>query len=345
MTGMPIDLPGLRCWVEAPDAVLTDTGTYLAPAQCSYSATPISADARIVGRIDDDAVRAAFAVPGLHTTVWSHPELAYRCADRVDGRTLIPAHGPRHVIQVSGEAPQLCVRVAALEVPVLVRVVRRVVRALALRGVEAAGGACVHAGAVRLGTGGLLVGGAPGCGKTSVLTELIETHGAQPVSNDRTAILTDTSGCWMGHGIPLAWRYAPPGLAASPLLAAAARQGTLRRGGGLVDGKVEFTLGEIGKHLHSEPLPATKLTRVLLLHRGSDPAVNPLTPEFAARHLSLDPEPFADDWLDLRRRIGALVTAGVPQQLLRAVDTTILRWQEPVELAGLARRLAKEAWS
>lgn len=343
MTGMLIDLPGLRCWVEAPDAVLADMGTYLAPAQYSYSTAAVPADARLVGWIDEDAVHAAFAVPGLHTTVWSHPELAYRCVDTVEERTVLPAHGPRHVIRVSGEVPQLCVRVAAIEVPVLVRVARRVVRALVLRGVEAAGGACVHAGAVCLGTGGLLVGGAPGCGKTSVLTALIETHGAQLVSNDRTAILTDTSDCWMGHGIPLAWRYAPPGLAASPLLAAAARQGTLRRGGGLVGGKVEFTLGKIGKHLHSTPLPATKLTRVLLLDRGSDPAANPPNPEAAVRHLSLDPEPFADDWLDLRRRIGALVTASVPQRLLRALDTTILRWQEPVELAGLARRLAKEA--
>jgi hypothetical protein len=344
VTGLLVELPGLRCRVEAPDRVLAEICAYLAAAQ--HSVSPQSAAAHIIAEVDREAVRAAAATCAATAdapVVRSHPQLNYWHRDTRDGRVLLPVHGPRHAIRVSGSVPRLQIHVAALDLAALARQTKRVLRALVLRAVDAAGGGSVHGGAVRLAATGLLVGGLPGSGKTSVITALVETHGAGPISNDRTAVLADTHGRWTAHGVPLAWRYTPEGLAASPRLSAARRETRLRRGHDLVDGKIEFTLDEIGRHLGATPLPATPVTRIVILDRAGRHMPRPTGPRATARHLRLDPDPFAEDWLDLHARLDSRPTTGVPERLTRSVDTSILRWRDPTELASLARCLARRA--
>ncbi len=345
MSALRIELLGLPCWVQGPHVVLSAVRAYFAPAQCSDRVDDESVVVHIVAHVDSDLVRAAVGSCGGHAgprVVVSHPHLRYYCQDLHGVRVLLPEHGPPHVIRVAGSHPGLTIHVSAFDHSALARVTRRVLRALVLRGAEAAGGGSVHAGTVRLARTGLLVGGKPGSGKTSVITALIEAHGAQPVSNDRTAVVGDAEGAWTAHGVPLAWRYAPEGLSGSVRLSHAITTETLRRGRDLVDGKIELTLEEIGRHLRSVPLPATQLNRVVVLQRCS-PDARPVGPLNAADHLTLDPDQFADDWLDLRSRLGARPTSCLPERLTRLMDTSVMSWRDPAELAPLARRVAREA--
>ncbi|MEU6190237.1 hypothetical protein [Nocardia sp. NPDC047038] len=269
----------------------------------------------------------------------SHPEYRYR-AWLLAGRTMLaPLHRVDHVITVDGRH----LAVSARE-HVAATIGVRVARQLIMRGGESAGGHCVHAGAVELDGVGVLVGGRPGAGKTSVLTHLIERHGAVPVSNDRTMLMPTDSGDWTAVAVPLAWRISPEANAASPRLRTALASASPIRGRGLVDGKLEWTPAEIGRILGVSCAPATSPQRIVILMRANHRTGHPST-HLLRRHLGFgNADFFTDDWLSLRPSPsgggGAGTETGSWWSTLADVPASVLGWTEPDQIASVADTIA-----
>lgn len=122
---------------------------------------------------------------------------------------------PNHVITVKGNRVLVTAELRQVAATIGVRIVRQLI----MRGGEARGGQAVHAGAVDINGDGVLVGGHPGAGKTSVMTRLVEDHGARYIANDRTVLIPADTDSWCAVGVPLAWRFTPESINGSPRLA------------------------------------------------------------------------------------------------------------------------------
>lgn len=133
----------------------------------------------------------------------SHPDQRYQIWTAEDHRVLVPERAQDHVITVR----ESHISVTAEQEQVAATTGVRVVRQLIMRAGEARSGRAIHAGTVTLNGDGVLVGGHPGAGKTSILTRLVEDHGAVAVSNDRTVLVPDDVDTWHAIGVPLAWRF------------------------------------------------------------------------------------------------------------------------------------------
>lgn len=263
----------------------------------------------------------------------SHPEQQYH-AWNDDGReVLLPLAEKDHVIWRQGSY----INVTAETSPIAATVGTRIVRQLIMRGGEARGGQCVHAGAVELGGTAVLVGGHAGAGKTTVLTHLIEHHGAQLLSNDRTVVMPRDGG-WAAIGVPLAWRYTPEGLRGSPALATAVGSMALARGGELVDGKIELTPLEVSRVLNRPARTSAPISRIIVLSRS------PQRPDTDAALKQLgfgDADFFAEDWLNVRGEFAASSHGGDLWAALQAsVPICAFSWTDPTELQGVADSIA-----
>lgn len=264
----------------------------------------------------------------------SHPEQQYHVWNDDVREVLLPLAEKDHVIwrqgsyiNVTAETPQIAATVGT-----------RIIRQLIMRGGEARDGQCVHAGAVELGATAILVGGHAGAGKTTVLTHLIEHHGARPLSNDRTVVMP-RDGRWVAIGVPLAWRYTPEGLRGSPALSSAVGSMALARGGELVDGKIELTPLEVSRVLDRPARTAAPISRVIVLSRS------PQRPDadVALKQLGFGGEDFfAEDWLNVRGELDAGAHQGDLWTVLQAsVPVWAFPWTDPTELRGIADSIAR----
>lgn len=272
----------------------------------------------------------------------SHPDQPYQVWATDDCEVLIPEREPDHVITVRGHH----ITVSTEREHVAATIGVRVVRQLIMRGGEAHGGRAVHAGAVAVNGHGVLVGGQPGAGKTSVLTRLVEDHGATALSNDRTVLFPDDATTWRAVGVPLAWRFTPEGIGGSPRLTETLERRTPRRGRGLIDGKVELTPLEISQILTSPTTSTIPITRVVVLMRSPDEQP-PATPDarFLRHHLDFGAADFfAHDWLSIRPSLPKTTVAQVDPEpwwaKLAGLPTQVVTWNDPAELVRVAAAVA-----
>lgn len=334
------DLTAGTCSITADTPILAAMEHYLAAFTTTQTATPeIEVTIQVHPRALAAARQAQAEVPptGMRR---SHPGHRYRMWD-IGGRRslLLPDTAPDHMITVSGNRVLVCAQQAQVAATIGVRVVRQLI----MRGGEARGGRAVHAAAVDLDGTGVLLGGYPGAGKTSVMTRLLEQHRARPVSNDRTVLIPSTDS-WRAVGVPLAWRFTPDGLKASPGLAAATGRQTPRRGHGLIDGKIELTQNEVDEALACRALPTTVITRLVILVRLPDDALGPADIAFVRQRLDFGvADFFAEDWLGIRSHLNTMQSAGRPvhqdnwwAHLARTMPTRVLSWTHPCELDRVA---------
>ncbi|MGH3607027.1 MAG: hypothetical protein ACRDRD_02915 [Pseudonocardiaceae bacterium] len=274
----------------------------------------------------------------------SHPDQRYQVWTAENHHILVPERGQDHAITVRGNR----ISVTAEQEHVAATIGVRVVRQLIMRAGEAHGGRAIHAGAVALNGHGVLVGGHPGAGKTSILTRLVEDHSAAPVSNDRTVLVPSGGDAWRAVGVPLAWRFTPEGIDGSPRLADALANRTLSRGSSLTDGKVELTPLEVSQVLDSPATPTVHITRSVVLSRllAGHPQRPPET-RFLRRHLDFGvADFFADDWLGIRPQLAqsAELTQVDAQawwtRLAATLPVQAISWTDPAELARVAAAVA-----
>ena len=327
------------CSVAAPEPVHDAMGHYLDPYAVAALRQP---DMTLAVSSDISAVSDARRLLGgrrpLATRV-SHPQQRYHSwATAGVGQLLLPESDPDHVINVTGNR----VLVTAARPGVAATIGTRVVRQFIMRGGEARGGRCVHAAVAAIDGEGVLIGGHPGAGKTSVLTHLIERHGARPVANDRVVLVPVTGRGWHAIGVPLAWRFTPQAVSGSPTLTAGLAVREPSRGRDLVDGKAELTPREVSWLLNAPAMPATRITRVVILAR-SPAGPLPVSPDaaFVRRQLGFGgADLFAGDWLGIRpgfSRAADPLPAGEWWEALAAtLPVQVVSWAEPGEFPRLA---------
>lgn len=331
MTARLFDLGSCTCAVAASNDVLASMAHYL----CGYASARGPIDFRLSLNCDPpvvSSVRRSLESLEPVATRSSHPEQQYHVWDDQGRQVLLPLAEKDHVIWRQGSY----INITAETPRITATVGTRVLRQLIMRGGEARGGRTVHAGAVGLHDAAILIGGRAGAGKTTVITHLIEHHGAQPLSNDRTAVIP-TSGGWTAVTVPLAWRYTPEGLHSSPALSAAARATTLVRGNELVDGKIELTPLEVSQALVRSPLSSAPIGQIVVLSRTTAPV------DFGLAPLSFGEDNFfVEDWLNLRGELGS----GQPSDdfwtvLHDHIPVRALSWTDPAELRGIAASIAQ----
>ncbi|MGH3623496.1 MAG: hypothetical protein ACRDQ5_17140 [Sciscionella sp.] len=278
----------------------------------------------------------------------SHPEQRYRVWITEDREILLPEHTPDHVII---RTPEL-VLIAAEHARVAATIGIRVVRQLVMRGGEVRGGRCVHAAAVDIDGRGVLIAGHPGSGKTTVLTHLIEDHGARPVSNDRTALIPTDTGRWHAIGVPLAARFTPEGISGSPTLTAALNHFEPSRGQHLVDGKIELTPWELATLFNRSTVPVTEVAQLVILTRSAPVPAAKLDGAFVRHHLDFGADDFfADDWLNLRPHLNDSQPDSLSGdgdlwgRLVETVPVFPLAWTDPAELPHIATTTYRQAQS
>jgi hypothetical protein len=268
----------------------------------------------------------------------SHPDQRYRVWATEGHEVLLPEHAPDHMITAT---PELLV-IAAEQPSVAASIGTRVVRQLLMRGGEVQAGRSVHAAAVDIDGHGVLIGGHPGSGKTTVLTHLIEDHGAGPVANDRTVIIPRSDRQWQAIGVPLAWRFTPEGVDGSATLATALTGFEPVRGRHLVGGKIELTPWEVSRLLDRPAVPHTEVQRIVLLARSPSAPVRSPDAGVVRRHLDFGAEDFfAEDWLNLRphlpRNSGASsMGSDFWLRLAETLPVLTLAWTDPSELPDVA---------
>ncbi|MEU0519361.1 hypothetical protein [Streptosporangium sp. NPDC006007] len=339
MNSRTYDLVTCTCSVTAAEPVHTMMAHYL-----SAFRVPERNGTDVALTLSYDRVaRVRRSVPATPPTEVrnSHPDQRYQVWISGDHEVLTPEREQDHVITVRGNH----ITVSSVRENVAATIGVRVVRQLIMRGGETCGGQAVHAGAVVANGDGVLVGGQPGAGKTSVLTRLVEDHGAAALSNDRTVVVPDDAGTWRAVGVPLAWRFTPEGIGGSPRLSGALAHTTPRRGGGLTDSKVELTPLEVSQILDNPTTSTTQVTRVIVLMRS--PNEQPVTPDARSlrRHLDFGrADFFADDWLNIRPHLPG--NANNPTDpdawwtTLAGLPVQVICWGDPVELARVAAIIA-----
>jgi hypothetical protein len=337
------DLTTCTCAISAAAPVHEAMDHYLEPFRVFRVDCP---DIELVVRGDADAVasvRASLSGVAADVLRRSHPDQRYQVwITDSEHEVLLPERTPDHVVTTTSNS----LAVTADRERTAATIGVRIVRQLIMRGAEVCGGRAVHAGAVELNGEGVLVGGQPGAGKTSVLTRLVEDHGARSVANDRTVLVPSRDGSWIAAGVPLAWRFTPEGVNGSPRLAEGARRRHRARGRELVDGKVELTPREVSRILGRGAVGATEVKRVIVLVRL--PGETPGAPDAAFLQRRLDfgaVDYFADDWLGIRHRLGARVlrSTNVPgwwANVAASVPVQVLTWTHPGELPRVAEAIA-----
>ncbi|CRK56908.1 hypothetical protein [Alloactinosynnema sp. L-07] len=341
------DLAVGACSISADTAVHAAMDHYLASVA---TAQPGKADVEVSVRVDPAAVAATrqtwASVPPSEMRR-SHPGHRYRAwATDKSATVLLPARTSDHTITVDGH--HILVHAQRAEVAATVGV--RIVRQLIMRGGENRGGRAVHAAAVDLDGTGILIGGYPGAGKSSVVTRLLETHHARPVSNDRTVLIPGEPG-WRAVGVPLAWRFTPEGLHASHGLATSISRGTPQRGHRLIDGKIELTPHEVDEALACRAMATTMIGRLVILARLPDDAAGPPDIGFVRQRLDFGVSDFfAEDWLGIAAHLpGRQATASPVEQenwwahLAATMPTRVLSWTHPCELDRVAAAVAGAA--
>ncbi|GAA0538588.1 hypothetical protein GCM10011581_05640 [Saccharopolyspora subtropica] len=334
-----LNLGPCTCSVVAPEPVHEAMRHYVSP----FLVPTLDGEPDITVSISCDSAAVADArrsladqpATALRT---SHPDQRYRAWITEGHEVLLPEYAPDHVITAT---PDLLV-IAAEQPRVAASIGTRVVRQLLMRGGEIQAGRCVHAAAVDIDGHGVLIGGHPGSGKTTVLTHLIEDHGAHPVANDRAVLIPRRGRQWHAIGVPLAWRFTPEGIGGSPTLANALTDFEPVRGRHLVDGKIELTPWEVSRLVGRPTLPITEIQRIVILTRSpSTPVMNPDS-GFVQQHLDFSVEDFfAEDWLNLRPLLArnAEVSARDSEFWLRLAETMpvlALAWTDPSELPDVA---------
>lgn len=318
------------CDLLAPAAVLRILTDYLSPLVAARVHAPLlTVEARVAPGAGE-AVRPRATALGSRL---SHPTHRYTAWQTDGDVTLLPATDD-HIVRVHGTT----VTVEADNAMIAARVTLRVVRQFILRGAEARGGLHAHAAVLVSNSGGVLVAGRSGAGKTTVMTSLVERHGWAPVANDRAVLLPDLAG-WLAVGVPLAWRYTPEGAQGSERLRSALRgEPPLRRGDGLVDGKMEFTPHEACTYLRRKLAAATLVSRIVILGRAEHGAMDHNEGLASILGFGTD-DPFVEDWIALRDMLGFTPPRQVAdtwRALGAAVPVEVHTWTDPTELAGIA---------
>lgn len=337
------DLTVGTCSLTADTTVHAAMGHYLAGFA---TAQPGKIDVEVTVRVDPVAVAEArqsqASVPPTEMRR-SHPGHRYRVWDTDGSTVLLPGLKTDHTITVNGH--RILLHAQRPEVAATIGV--RVVRQLIMRGGETRGGRAVHAAAVDVDGTGVLIGGYPGAGKTSVVTRLLEAHHARPVSNDRTVLIPGEWG-WRAVGVPLAWRFTPEGLHGSPSLATSIGRQAPQRGHGLVDGKIELTPREVDEALASSALATTVISRLVILVRLPDDMPGPADIAFVRQRVDFGASDFfAEDWLGVRPYLPDRQAAASPVEheswwahLARTMPTRVLSWTHPCELDRVAAAIA-----
>lgn len=343
-----LDLGSCVCRLSASEEIQDAMRHYVSPFLVSagiheppHLTVSVERDAATVAQ-----VRQSLADLPPTTVRTSHPEQRYRIWIIEDREILFPEHAADHVII---RTPGL-VAVAAERACVAATIGIRVVRQLVMRGGEVRGGRCVHAAAVDIDGRGLLIAGHPGSGKTTVLTHLIEDHGARPVSNDRTALIPADTGRWHAIGVPLAARFTPEGIAGSPTLKAALNRFEPSRGRHLVDGKIELTPWELATLFNRTSEPETEVAQLVILTRSAQVSAGERDGDFVRHHLDFGTEDFfADDWLNLRSHLSEALPEAQSgardlwERLAETVPVVPLAWTDPAELPRIAATAYRRA--
>jgi hypothetical protein len=330
------------CRVEAAAGVHALMRPYLdgLPARAAPGAPRV----RLVVRVDADTVGAAWrraAGEPTRARRLSHPSQEYRAVAHGSGELLTSAQADDHAVVTSPGT----VTVLACDEAAGARVAVRVVRQVLMRAGERAGGRSVHAAVAVVDGRGVLLTGSPGAGKTSVLHALMAGRGACPVANDRAVIVPRGRGRWTAIGVPLAWRFTPQAVAASPLLAEGISPSRRRRGQRLVDGKQEFAPQEVARLLGVRPAHSAPVDEVVVLGRDRVEA----TALSLREGLDFGPDdPFACDWLDLVAVAGLAPAKGVQGASWWAGALADLTprarfevWADPSQFAAIAERLGR----
>lgn len=334
-----LDLGTCTCSVVAPEPVHDAMHHYVSPFL--VPALDREPDITVSIGCDPDTVtdaqRSLTEQPAT-TLRTSHPDQRYRVWTTQEREVLLPEHAPDHVITATAGL----LVIAAEQPRAAASVGTRVVRQLLMRGGENQAGRCVHAAAADIDGHGVLIGGHPGSGKTTVLTHLIENHGAHPVANDRAVLIPRADRRWQALGVPLAWRFTPEGINGSPTLATALPGFKPARGRHLVDGKIELTPWEITRLLDRPTLPITEVQRIVILTRS--PSVPVMNPDggFVQQHLDFGASDFfAEDWLNLRPYLTRKAEPSTMDgdfwfRLAATVPVLTLAWTDPSELRDVA---------
>ena len=326
--------------VTAPPAVLEHAAAYF-PRRAGDGA---DCAAVVAARVAAPAELAPPPRPA-RATARGHPQLAYQVHPGAAGASvLVPQSGPPHLITVTAGRDR--VEVAAADPAVLATTVTRVLRQLAIRRAEQAGGVLGHAAAVASAAGRvMLLAGRPGTGKTTMAL-LLARAGASLCSGDRTLLLPRPGG-WDAAEVPLAWRVAPGTLDALALAGPAAALPARARGRGLADGKHEFTAAELCGLIRAARVPAGPAAVIAVLDRApSRPASARLAPDPAAAlaRTLLSPRDalFTTDWLGLGTPGPAAVAARC-RALAAQVPVIEATWPDHAALPALARLLGSRA--
>lgn len=342
MTIRRYDLATCTCSISASEPVHATMSHYLSAFEVPEADHP---DIELMLRIDSDVVaqvqRSLATTPPIALRS-SHPEHRYGVWIADGRQTLMPENAPDHVIVTRGNhvlATTTADRVAAT-------IGVRITRQLIMRGGEAYNGRAVHAGAVTINGYGVLVGGHPGAGKTSVLTRLVEDHGAWPMANDRTMLIPGDDSSWYAVGVPLAWRFTPEGISGSPRLTAALVSRHPTRGRDLVDGKVELTPLEVRQIFGSSAVAMTRISRMVILSRSAGGTTTP-DATLVREHLDFGAHDFfAEDWLDIRTQLSGHIKQTVSDwgawwsRLAGSLPSRVLRWTNVTELPQVTAAIA-----
>ena len=330
------------CRVSAAAEVRTLMGPYL--DGLPTGAAPGAPRMHLAVRIDSDAVGAAWrraASEPARASRSSHPGQEYRVVAHGTGELLTSAQADDHAI-VTGPG---AVTVLACDQAAGARVAVRVVRQVLIRAGERVGGRSVHAAVAMVNGRGVLLTGVPGAGKTSVMHALMAGRDACPVANDRVVIVPRGRGRWTAIGVPLAWRFTPQAVAASPLLAEGIALSRRRRGRDLVDGKQEFAPREVTRLFGVRPAHSAPVDEVVVLGRDRVEA----TARSLREGLDFGPDdPLACDWLDLAAIAGLAPAKGAQGSSWWAGALADLMsrarfeaWADPSQFEAIADRLGR----
>lgn len=336
MTAQLLDLAGCRCAVIASNAVADRMRTYLAPFVIAR--TVRQPDVTVTIGCDSHAIdvaRRLFTARQPISCRTAHPGNRYLVWTVDDHEILLPEWTYDHMIDtVPGS-----IAVTGDDCDIAAKIGTRVIRQLLMRGIEnRCDGVDVHAGSVLAGDAGVLIGGKPGSGKTTMLTTLLERHAA-PIAGDRTMV-TPNGQSWQATAVPLAWRFTPQGLAGSRPLAQALPRMTPARGPALVDGKVELTPEEVGQVFGRAPAPSAAIGHIVVVARTAEPAPALIDGWHLRRHLDFGREDaLATDWLNLFPHNDEQSRANESHwwaALASSVPVLALTWTDPAQLPELA---------